>query len=55
MFDAEDVLDFIKNGDTYASSKAAEIGFLGLFQKTIDTVYRFIGSVFTGRQITYED
>ena len=46
---------FVKDGDTYASSKAAEIAFLGFFQKSIDSVYRFIGSVFTGRQITYED
>jgi hypothetical protein len=55
MFDAEDIIEYTKDGDTYASAKATEISFLGIFQKLIDGVYRGFSSIVTGRKLTYED
>ena len=55
MFDAEDIAEFVKNGDIETSALAAEITFLGFFQKAIDFVYRGFASLVTGRQITYPD
>lgn len=55
MFDAEDIAEFAMNGDIETSTLAAEVTFLGIFQKLIDFVYREFSSIVTGRQITYPD
>ncbi len=55
MFTLEDINNIRKSGDDYGWKLALDVDVRGFFQKTFHTVSRAVVSVFSGRQISYND
>ncbi len=55
MISAKDVVDYKLTGDDFGFSVSLDVLFKGMFQKTINEIYRGFAYCITGRQVSYPD